>query len=138
MRRVRGQVARPATAQRGVLSSLVERARETAFGRDHGFHPDMTVLAFQERVPVRDYEGLKGYVDRAVAGEQDVLWPGEPLYFCKTSGTTSGAKFIPLTADSMPNHIGSARNAGRGGVVGTVGNGTQRLCWPRARLPAPV
>ena len=74
---------------------LWERARETAFGRDHGFQPGMTVQAFQERVPVRDYEGLKGYVDRAVAGEQNVLWPGEPLYFCKTSGTTSGAKFIP-------------------------------------------
>ena len=119
MRRVRRQVARPAAAQRAVLSSLVDRALETEFGRDHGFQPCITVQAFQDRVPVRDYEGLKGYVDRAVAGEQDVLWPGEPLYFCKTSGTTSGAKFIPLTADSMPNHIGSARNALLGHIAGT-------------------
>ena len=118
MRRVRRQVADPVAAQRVVLSSLVERARETAFGRDHGFQPGMTLRAFQECVPVRDYEGLKGYVDRAVEGEQDVLWPGEPLYFCKTSGTTSGAKFIPLTADSMPNHIGSARNALLGHIAG--------------------
>ena len=73
MRRVRRQVAQPAVAQRAVLSSLVERARETAFGRDHGFQLGMEVHQFQERVPVRDYEGLKGYVDRAVAGEQDVL-----------------------------------------------------------------
>ena len=82
MRRVRRQVAHPAAAQRAVLSNLVERAWDTAFGRDHGFQSGMTVREFQKRVPVRDYEGLKRYVDRAVAGEQNVLWPGEPLYFC--------------------------------------------------------
>ena len=60
---------------------------------------------------MRDYEGLKPYVERVVAGETDVLWPGLPKYFCKTSGTTSGAKYIPLTEDSLPNHIGSARRA---------------------------
>ena len=58
-----------------------------------------------------DYEGLKEYVDRAVKGEEDVLWPGKPMYFCKTSGTTSGTKYIPITEDSLPNHLNSARNA---------------------------
>ena len=58
-------------------------------------------------------------MERAVKGEEDVVWPGVPLYFCKTSGTTSGAKFIPLTKDSMPNHIGSARNALLGHIAGT-------------------
>ena len=79
----------------------------------------MNVQAFQEAVPVRSYEGLRAFVDRAVAGEADVLWPGKPMYFCKTSGTTSGAKYIPLTQDSMPNHIGSARNALLGHIAGT-------------------
>jgi hypothetical protein len=46
-----------------------------------------------------------------VEGEENVLWPGKPLYFAKTSGTTSGAKYIPLTKESMPYHIKAARNA---------------------------
>ena len=97
--------------QEACFNALIAKGAHTAFGRDHGVHEGMSVEAFQAAVPVRDYEGLKAYVDRAVAGEHDVLWPGQPLYFCKTSGTTSGAKFIPLTSDSMPNHLNSARNA---------------------------
>ena len=110
--------ADPAAAQARVLSDLLETASDTAFGRDHGFDgiaalPDAAARAdaFRKAVPVRDYEGLKGYVERVVAGERNVLWPGLPKYFCKTSGTTSGAKYIPLTADSLPNHIGAARRA---------------------------
>ena len=110
--------ARPAEAQASVLRDLLQRASHTAFGRDHGFEAmlEMTdaaaqAAAFRAAVPVRDYEGLKPYVERVVAGEEDVLWPGLPKYFCKTSGTTSGAKYIPLTAESLPNHIGSARRA---------------------------
>ena len=71
----------------------------------------MTHAEYCAAVPVRDYEQLKPWVDRALAGESDILWPGDPLYFCKTSGTTSGAKYIPITRDSMPNHLNSARNA---------------------------
>src|SRR5690606_19343588 len=59
----------------------------------------------------RDYEGLRPYIDRVVRGESDVLWKGRPLYFAKTSGTTSGTKYIPITRESIPNHINSARNA---------------------------
>ena len=106
----------PTPAQpRLVLSDLLAKAADTAFGRDHGFAemaalPDAAAraAAFRARFPFRDYEGLKGYVERVVAGEHDVLWPGLPKYFCKTSGTTSGAKYIPLTEDSLPNHIGAA------------------------------
>ena len=101
-----------------MLESLVKGAAQTAFGRDHGLDGLAAIsdardrrAAFKAAVPVRDYEGLKPYVERVVAGERDVLWPGLPKYFCKTSGTTSGAKYIPLTADSLPNHIGSARRA---------------------------
>ena len=101
----------PHARQSRLLQDLLKRAQNTAFGRDHGLQSGMTLEQFQAAVPIRDYEGLKPWVDRAVKGEADVLWPGLPDYFCKTSGTTSGAKFIPITPDSMPNHTGSARNA---------------------------
>ena len=117
--RLQRRVSDPAAAQREVLEGLLKKGQATAFGRAHGLRPGMNVQAFQEAVPVRSYEGLRAFVDRAVAGEADVLWPGKPLYFCKTSGTTSGAKYIPLTEDSMPNHIGSARNALLGHIAGT-------------------
>jgi len=66
---------------------------------------------FVARVPIRDYEALRPYIDRVVEGEKDVLWKGKPLYFAKTSGTTSGAKYIPITKASMPFHIQAARDA---------------------------
>ena len=119
MRRLRRDVAHPQSVQREVLQSLVSKGKATAFGRDHDLQDGLSVAEFQARVPVRDYEGLRTYMERAVKGERDVVWPGVPLYFCKTSGTTSGAKFIPLTKDSMPNHIGSARNALFGHIAGT-------------------
>ena len=110
--------ANPGLAQAAVLQDLLSRAGNTAFGKDHGLEAIANIrdaseqaAAFRAAVPVRDYEGLKPYVERVVAGETDVLWPGLPKYFCKTSGTTSGAKYIPLTEDSLPNHIGSARRA---------------------------
>ena len=97
--------------QQVTLRELVEDATHTAFGVDHGFAGIRNHRDFVQRVPVRTYEDLVPYIDRAKAGEENVLWPGKPLYFCKTSGTTAGTKYIPLTHDSMPNHIGSARNA---------------------------
>ena len=111
MRRVRRDTADGTGAQEAQFRMLVQAGAQTAFGREHGFRKGMTVEAFRKQVPVRDYEGLRPWMERAVQGEMDVVWPGSPLYFCKTSGTTSGAKYIPLTRDSMPNHIGSARNA---------------------------
>lgn len=110
-RRVERALDNPVATQRRVLEMLLREARTTRFGTDHRFAQLETHGDFTEAVPVRDYEGLRPYVDRAVDGELNVLWPGRPLYFCKTSGTTSGAKYIPLTKASMPNHIGSARNA---------------------------
>lgn len=108
--------ADPVAAQQRQLMSLLELAADTAFGRDHGLaavrseaDPAERERAFAAAVPIRDFEALKPYVDRAVAGEHDVLWPGLPKYFCKTSGTTSGAKFIPITEASLLNHIGSAQ-----------------------------
>lgn len=97
--------------QQKVLEKLIQTAKNTAFGRDHHFEKITDHASFTQAVPVRDYEGIKHYIERVKEGERDVLWPGLPLYFCKTSGTTSGTKYIPLTKASMPNHIGSARNA---------------------------
>lgn len=103
--------ANPVETQQNVFKELISRAAQTAFGKDHDFGTIQSYSDFQNRVPIRDYEELKSYVERVVSGESDVLWPGKPLYFAKTSGTTSGAKYIPLTKESMPNHIEAARNA---------------------------
>ncbi|MDM1379696.1 GH3 auxin-responsive promoter family protein [Myroides marinus] len=101
----------PVNTQKKVFEQLINEAKQTAFGKDHNFESITTHEEFVMHVPVRDYEELKPYVDRVVAGENDVLWKGKPLYFAKTSGTTSGAKYIPLTKESMPYHIEAARNA---------------------------
>ncbi|MGB3183027.1 MAG: GH3 auxin-responsive promoter family protein [Cyclobacteriaceae bacterium] len=101
----------PAATQERVFQNLIKKAAGTAFGRDHDFGSIRNHADFKERVPMRDYEGLRTYVDRMVQGEADVLWPGKPSYLSKTSGTTSGVKYIPITKDSIPNHINSARNA---------------------------
>lgn len=102
---------KPVEAQQKVFRSLLASAKETAFGKDHFFTAIKNYADFAQKVPVRDYEELKPYVDRVVKGEGNVLWKGKPIYFAKTSGTTSGAKYIPLTKESMPYHIEAARNA---------------------------
>ncbi|CAN5347566.1 GH3 auxin-responsive promoter family protein [soil metagenome] len=101
----------PVEVQDKVFKELIRKGSNTVFGEDHGFKNIHNHSQFTASVPVRDYEELKYYVDRMVAGEPDILWPGKPLYYAKTSGTTSGAKYIPLTKDSMPTHIEAARNA---------------------------
>ncbi len=97
--------------QQKVFNSLIRRAELTAFGKEHGFENISTYSEYRERVPIRDYEGFKDYIQKIKEGERDILWPGAPLYFAKTSGTTSGVKYIPLTKQSMPFHFSSARNA---------------------------
>ncbi|MEZ4960309.1 MAG: GH3 auxin-responsive promoter family protein [Saprospiraceae bacterium] len=98
-------------AQQQVFQELLKKGSRTAFGQAHGFDKIKTYEAFRAQVPIRDYEALRPWIDRIKQGERDVLWPGRPKYFAKTSGTTSGVKYIPLTRDSMPNHFGTARNA---------------------------
>jgi hypothetical protein len=101
----------PIQTQQKVFKDLIRQAKKTQFGIDHHFDSIKTVEDFSKNVPIRDYEGLKKYIDKVVQGEANVLWKGKPLYFAKTSGTTSGAKYIPLTKESMPFHIEAARNA---------------------------
>ena len=102
---------RPVDTQQEVFHSIVNKASETKFGKDHDFAAIRSQKDYADRVPIRDYEALSPYVKMILEGEQNVLWPGKPVYFAKTSGTTSGTKYIPLTKDSIPNHINSARNA---------------------------
>ncbi len=101
----------PEKTQQKVFKKLIRQAKETTFGKDHDFATIQTYYDFKERVPVRDYEGLKPYVEQILNGQENVLWKGKPLYFAKTSGTTSGAKYIPITKASMPFHVKAARNA---------------------------
>ena len=101
----------PVETQQNVFNSLITNAKNTAFGKDHEFDSIKSHDDFVRSVPIRDYEALRPYVDRVVEGEANVLWKGKPLYFAKTSGTTSGSKYIPITKESMPTHIQAARNA---------------------------
>jgi len=90
---------------------LVATAKNTAFGKAHRFDTIRSYEEFKRNVPVVDYEDLRPYIDRVIKGEKDVLWPGKPAYLAKTSGTTSGVKYIPISKESMPEHIKAARNA---------------------------
>lgn len=90
---------------------LLRKAGQTEFGRDHHFKDVHSFEEFRQAVPVRDYEELRPYFDRIAAGEANVCWPGQPIYLSKTSGTTSGAKYIPITKESIGHHIRAARNA---------------------------
>jgi hypothetical protein len=97
--------------QQKTFLTLVHQAKDTAFGKEHHFDQIKTYQDFKKNVPVRDYEDLRSYIDRVSKGEENVLWPGKPIYLTKTSGTTSGVKYIPISKESMPAHITSARNA---------------------------
>tara|TARA_B100000963_G_scaffold75069_2_gene63194 strand:- start:10095 stop:11579 length:1485 start_codon:yes stop_codon:yes gene_type:complete len=104
-------IKNPLWAQQKTFDYLTQKAKATDFGRDHRFDKIKEFKDFQIAVPIRDYEGHRPYVDKMLEGRASVLWPGKPLYYAKTSGTTSGAKFIPLSKESMPTHITAARDA---------------------------
>lgn len=101
----------PGRYQQTIFETLIKVGGETTFGKDHGFEGIKNHDDFKKQVPIRDYEALSPYVQQILDGKSDVLWKGKPAYFAKTSGTTSGTKYIPITKDSIPNHINSARNA---------------------------
>ncbi|MDE3235904.1 MAG: GH3 auxin-responsive promoter family protein [Bacteroidota bacterium] len=97
--------------QEEIFKGLIKTARDTEFGKDHQFQDIHTYEDFKKRVPLRDYEQFKPYIQKIKEGKHNILWKGKPIYLAKTSGTTSGVKYIPITKDSIPNHINSARNA---------------------------
>lgn len=108
---IRGHMARAVPDQEKLLQKLLREAGRTAFGQDHQFPGLWSAADFRKAVPVRDYEAFRPYIDKIRNGESGILWRGRPLYFAKTSGTTSGVKYIPITRESMPDHIAAARNA---------------------------
>lgn len=95
----------PFETQERVFRNLVSAAKNTAFGKEHHFDKIRNYDDFKTYVPIRDYEQLKPYIERIIKGENDVLWNGKPIYFAKTSGTTSGTKYIPVTRESIANHL---------------------------------
>src|SRR6185312_16653710 len=97
--------------QNSIFNNLVKTASKTEFGKEHQFDKIKSHEDFVKNVPIREYEDFKDYIEKIKQGKQNILWKGFPIYFAKTSGTTSGIKYIPITKDSIPNHINTARNA---------------------------
>ncbi|WP_282042198.1 GH3 auxin-responsive promoter family protein [Winogradskyella flava] len=110
-KRIKKWATKPVETQEKIFRELLAEASTTVFGQDHSFKEIKTYEDFKSKVPIRDYEELRPYVERVVHGEENILWKGKPIYFAKTSGTTSGAKYIPITKESMPTHVEAARNA---------------------------
>lgn len=104
-------IRNPIRYQAKTFDYLVRKGTNTSFGRDHFFNNIKTYADFKDNVPIKDYEDIKNYIDKIFSGESNVLWPGKPIYFAKTSGTTSGLKYIPITKESMRTHIISARDS---------------------------
>ncbi len=102
---------KPIESQHKIFSNLITKASNTVFGTDHGFKDIESYDDFKRQVQIRDYEQLSPYINQVVEGKENILWPQKPIYFAKTSGTTSGVKYIPITKDSIGNHINSAKNA---------------------------
>lgn len=109
--KVKNDAANALSHQQNIFNHLIASAKNTVFGKAHSFDKIKSYNDFIKHVPVNDYEGLKHFIEQAINGSSNVLWPGKPIYWSKTSGTTSGIKYIPLTKDSIPYHINSARNA---------------------------
>lgn len=97
--------------QEKVFQNLISSAKLTQFGKDHNFSEISSYEDFKKQVPIRDYEGIKNYIQEIKQGKENILWPKLPIYFCKTSGTTSGVKYIPISKESIGYHISGARNA---------------------------
>jgi hypothetical protein len=110
-RSIRKDIGSALEDQENILKSLLKSGSKTVFGREHHLETVKTYEEFRNAVPVRDYEQFKIYIDQIKQGKHNVLWPGQPLYFAKTSGTTSGIKYIPISKDSISNHLNTARNA---------------------------
>ncbi|MEO6584216.1 MAG: GH3 auxin-responsive promoter family protein [Ferruginibacter sp.] len=110
-RQIKKSMATAVADQQDIFNSLIKSAAKTNFGTDHNFGAIKSHVDFIKEVPIKDYEGLVPYINKIKEGKHNVLWKGRPIYFAKTSGTTSGVKYIPITKESIPNHINSARNA---------------------------
>ena len=109
--KVRKGMATAVSDQQNVLQYLLKQGSKTVFGKDHGLENVKTYEDFKKAVPIRDYEAFVPYIDKIKNGGENILWKGKPIYFAKTSGTTSGVKYIPISKESISNHINGARDA---------------------------
>jgi hypothetical protein len=110
-RSIRKDIGSALEDQENILKSLLKTGCKTVFGREHHLETVKTYDEMKAAIPIRDYEQFKPYIEQIKQGKHNVLWPGQPIYFAKTSGTTSGVKYIPISKDSISNHIQTARNA---------------------------
>lgn len=110
-RKIKKWSQNPITMQEKIFRELILVGKQTLFGKEHHFESIESYNDFKSKVPLVEYEGIKPYIEKIKAGEENITWIGRPVYFAKTSGTTSGVKYIPITKESLPNHVGSARNA---------------------------
>jgi len=109
--KIRRGAANALADQDAILKELLKVGRTTEFGKEHRLESVNSYDEFKKAVPIRDYEGFKPYIEKIKEGKHNILWKGKPIYFAKTSGTTSGIKYIPISKESIPNHINTARNA---------------------------
>lgn len=110
-KQIRRGMATALQDQESTLKDLLKVGKTTEFGKEHRLETVQTYEQFRQAVPIRDYEALKPWIEKIKAGKHNILWKGKPIYFAKTSGTTSGVKYIPISKESIPNHINTARNA---------------------------
>ncbi len=110
-KRIRKAMCHAVTDQQAILQQLLKAGAKTSFGKQHHLGDVKSYDQYQQAIPIRDYEGFRPYIEEIKEGKSDVLWKGRPLYFAKTSGTTSGVKYIPISKDSISNHIDTAKNA---------------------------
>jgi hypothetical protein len=109
--KIRKSLSTAVDDQENILKNLIKTGSQTDFGKENGLDKLSGYEEFRQAIAIRDYENFKPYIDKIKEGRHNVLWKGRTIYFAKTSGTTSGMKYIPITKDSISNHINTARNA---------------------------
>jgi hypothetical protein len=109
--KIRKGMATALQDQDAILKELLKVGKATEFGKAHGLEKLNSYDEFKDAVPIRDYESFKPYIEKMKEGKHNILWKGKPIYFAKTSGTTSGVKYIPISKESISNHLNTARNA---------------------------
>ncbi len=109
--KVKKEMMRAAEDQEAILQELLKTGRKTEFGKEHTFENIHSYDDYIKAVPIRDYEQFRPYIDKIKEGRHNILWKGLPMYFAKTSGTTSGVKYIPISKESIDHHFNTSRNA---------------------------
>lgn len=110
--RLENWINQPVEAQYEVFQNLIASAQYTEIGRRYGFENIYTIENFKEKVPIHDYDDMKPYIERTMAGEQNILWNTPVNWFAKSSGTTSDkSKFIPISDESLQeSHFQGAKD----------------------------